>query len=290
MAAGAARRQGADAEVVLELITPSTLNDGTTLRYSMGLFVGEDSRGLRQIGHDGGGFGFGAVANWYPDAQLAVVVLTNSEPTNIRVVSDDLAAATSTSSGRRVVRAVLPVPPAASPFTGDASLLVGTYKGPGRGRDMVIEVTQTPQGIAFAFDGAAASALPWVEGWTFRQNQLARRASHLPPFDKLRAGPEREQGSGHGTAVRQGRWLLHPQAGGLVPAASPLTSSLAGTPLPRSVRSGELGFLARDSHLRVTTFATELRERGEESNPNLACADRRGRRPAARGDCRALDL
>ena len=42
----------------VEMITPSTLNDGTTLRYSMGLVVGEDSRGLRYIGHDGGGFGF----------------------------------------------------------------------------------------------------------------------------------------------------------------------------------------------------------------------------------------
>ena len=63
-----------------EMIAPSKLDDGTTLRYRMGLFVGEDSRGLRQIGHDGGGFGFGAVAQWYPEAQLAVVVLTNSEP------------------------------------------------------------------------------------------------------------------------------------------------------------------------------------------------------------------
>jgi len=140
-----------------EMITLAKLDDGTTLRTGMGLFVGEDSRGLRQIGHDGGGFGFGAVAQWYPEAQLAVVVLTNSEPTNIRMVSDDLAAA------------VLPPPPAARPFTGDASLLVGTYKGPGRGKEMVIEVTQTPQGIAFAFDGGAATPLPWVEGWTFRQ-------------------------------------------------------------------------------------------------------------------------
>ena len=141
----------------LEMTMPSKLDDGTALRSSLGLFVGEDSRGLRQIGHDGGGFGFGAVANWYPDAQLAVVVLTNSQPTDIRMVSDDLGAA------------VLPAPRPASPFTGDASLLVGTYRGPGRGRDMVIEVTQTPQGIAFAFNGDSASPLPWVDGWTFRQ-------------------------------------------------------------------------------------------------------------------------
>lgn len=100
----------------------------------MGLFVGEDSRGLRDIGHDGGGFGFSSQTRWYLDAQLAVVVLTNSEPDDTTVIAENLAAA------------VLPVPPAASPFTRDASLLVGTDKGLGRGHDMVIEVTQTPQG------------------------------------------------------------------------------------------------------------------------------------------------
>jgi hypothetical protein len=65
--------------------------------------------------------------------------------------------------------AVLPPPPV-RPFTGDASPLVGTYKGPGRGKEMVIEVTQTPQAIAFTIDGAAAGPLG-VEAWTFRQNQ-----------------------------------------------------------------------------------------------------------------------
>jgi CubicO group peptidase (beta-lactamase class C family) len=173
-----------------EMITPSRLDDGTSTRYGMGLFVGEDSRGLRQIGHDGGGFGFGAVASWYPDAELAVVVLTNSEPTNIRTVSDDLAAA------------VLPVPAAAGPFTGDASQLVGTYKGLGRGKDMVIEVTQTPQGIAFAFDGAPATPLPWVEGWTFRQTSALltfRRSTNSGPATELRY----DRGGGHFILKRQ---------------------------------------------------------------------------------------
>jgi hypothetical protein len=172
------------------MITPSTLDDGTPLRYSEGLFVGEDSRGLRQIGHDGGGFGFGAVANWYPDAELAVVVLTNSQPTNIRVISDDLAAA------------VLPVPRQTGPFTGDAALLVGTYKGPGRGKEMVIEVTQTPQGIAVTIDGTAAGPLPWVEAWTFRQNQALltfRRSTNRGPATELRY----DRGGGHFILKRQ---------------------------------------------------------------------------------------
>ena len=160
-----------------EMMAPAKLDDGTLLRYSMGLVVGEDSRGLRYIGHGGGGFGFSSMTRWYPEARLAVVVLTNSEPDSIAVVTDDLAAA------------VLPVPSPAGPFAGDASLLVGTYRGPGRGKDMVIDVTQTPQGITFSFDGAAPNALPWVEGWTFRRNSSLltfRRSGNTGPARELR--------------------------------------------------------------------------------------------------------
>jgi CubicO group peptidase (beta-lactamase class C family) len=161
----------------VEMITPSTLNDGTPLRYSMGLLVGEDSRGLRYIGHGGGGFGFSSQTRWYRDAQLAVVVLTNSEPDDTTVVAENLAAS------------VLPVPPAARPFTGEASALVGTYKGVGRGRDMVIEVTETPQGIAFSFDGVVAGPLPRVESWTFRRDSSLltfRRSANSGPATELR--------------------------------------------------------------------------------------------------------
>lgn len=161
-----------------EMITPSKLNDGTPLQYSMGLIVGEDSRGLRRIGHGGGGFGFSSVANWYPEAQLAVVVLTNSEPGTIAVVAQDLAAA------------VLPASRPAGPFTGDASLLAGKYSGPGRGANMIIEATRTPQGIAFSFDGVAAVALPWIESWKFRRNDGSlltfRRSADSGPATELR--------------------------------------------------------------------------------------------------------
>ena len=160
-----------------EMIKPATLDDGTRLRYSMGLVVGEDGSGLRFIGHDGGGFGFSSVTRWYPEARLAVVVLTNSEPDEITAVTERLAVA------------VLQAPRPAGPFTGDASLLVGSYKGPGRGKDMVIEATQTPQGIAVAIDGAPAGPLPWVEGWTFRRNSSLltfRRTTSSGPALELR--------------------------------------------------------------------------------------------------------
>ncbi|MDQ3070560.1 MAG: serine hydrolase [Acidobacteriota bacterium] len=152
----------------VEMITPTRLSDGTSTRYAMGLAAGEDRGGMRFIGHDGGGFGFSSQTRWYRGAQLAV----------------------------------LPAPPPARRFVGDASLLTGTYKGLGRGKDTVIVVTQASEGIAFAFDGAAASALPWVENWTFRQAGLGSDLS-----------PKRERRSGDGAAVRSGGRAFHPANG-----------------------------------------------------------------------------
>lgn len=139
-----------------EMVAPSKLTDGTFLRYSMGTSVGEDRRGLKYIGHSGGGFGFSAEARWYPDAQLAVVVLTNSEPDAITVTTEDLAAE------------VLPAPPPPRQFTGDVSSLVGTYKGLGPGGETSIEVTQTATGLAMSVRGAPAYPLVWIEGLKFR--------------------------------------------------------------------------------------------------------------------------
>lgn len=142
-----------------ELITPSKLNDGTPLRYSMGLAVTKDSRGLKYIGHGGSIGGFTAEAGWYPDAQMAVVVLMNSNGNlDPGAVGGELAAE------------VLPwTRPEVKQFPGDATPLAGTYKGPSRGRDMVLVVTSTPQGPTFSVNGSPARPLPWVEGLTFRQ-------------------------------------------------------------------------------------------------------------------------
>ncbi len=58
-------------------------------------------------------------------------------------------------------------PPPPQRFTGDPAPLVGRYVGPGRGEDMIVEVTQTPQGPAFAIDGRPPRPIPWIEGLTF---------------------------------------------------------------------------------------------------------------------------
>ena len=162
-----------------EMIAPSKLNDGSPLRYGMGLAVGKDSRGLNAIGHGGGIAGFTSEAVWYPDAQAAIVVLMNSNG-NIDpgAIAGELAAE------------LLPwTRPTMKQFAGDPSPLVGTYKGPSRGREMVVVVTQTPEGVAFSANGAPARPLPWVDAWTFRQGgQLVtfRRAGDSGPATELR--------------------------------------------------------------------------------------------------------
>ncbi|HEX8451283.1 MAG TPA: serine hydrolase domain-containing protein [Longimicrobium sp.] len=142
-----------------ELITPSKLNDGTPLRYSMGLQVGPDPSGHRYIGHGGAIAGFTAEVGWYPAAKMAVVVLENTAGNlDPAAVASELAS--------QILGWNQPRP---QWFTGDAAPLLGRYVGQGRGRDATIEVTQTPGGLAFSTDGAPPRPFPWVEGLTFRQ-------------------------------------------------------------------------------------------------------------------------
>ena len=142
-----------------EMTTGSKLNDGTPLRYGMGIGVGKDVRDLNVIGHGGGIAGFTSEASWYPDAQAAVVVLMNSNG-NIDpgAIGGELAAE------------LLPwTRPVLKQFSGDVAPLLGTYKGPSRGREMVMEVTQGAQGVEFSTNGSPKRSLPWVDGLTFRQ-------------------------------------------------------------------------------------------------------------------------
>lgn len=176
-----------------EMTSPASLSDGTPLRYGMGLGVSTDPRGLRTIGHGGGIGGFTSQANWYPDAQMAVVVLMNANSDlNPGAVAAELAAE------------LLPTtPPAVTPFTGDAAPLVGTYRGPSRGRDMTVVVTQTPQGPAIAVNGGPARTIDWTGELGFRQGGVLltfRRASgNSGPVSELRY----DTGGGHYVLKRQ---------------------------------------------------------------------------------------
>lgn len=186
-----------------ELISPATLNDGTSLRYSMGMTIAEDSHGLPYLGHGGGGFGFSSQTRWYPTAQLAIVVLTNSEPDAI------------TASTEAIAAAVLPPPRAAGRFTGDPAPLLGKYKGPAHGGDMVVVVTPAPQGVMFSINGQPAETLPWIEGWTFRRRDelLSFRAG----TDSTRAAELRfDTGGDH--------FILKPVEATVATMAAPLTA------------------------------------------------------------------
>ncbi|UCF18719.1 MAG: beta-lactamase family protein [Gemmatimonadota bacterium] len=144
-------------ESYAEYMTPSSLNDGTPLRYSMGLQIGPDPSGLMYIGHGGRSPGFWVEAGWYPEAELAVVVMINNVgPLDPQEVVTELA---------DEVLGWTPPPP--KRFAGDPAPLVGRYLGQGRGEEMVVEVTQTPRGPDFSINGARPRAIPWIEGLTF---------------------------------------------------------------------------------------------------------------------------
>ncbi len=175
-----------------EMTKPSTLSDGTVLRYGMGIGVSTNLIGNRVIGHGGGIAGFVTEVSWYPDAQLAVVVLMNSNgPISPAALASELAA--------KVMPGTLPT---FGKFTGDAAPLVGKYSGPSRGREMTAEVTQMPEGVSLSVNGSPARALQWEEGWTFRAGTAIvtfRRAGGSGNAAELRF----DTGGGHYVLKRQ---------------------------------------------------------------------------------------
>jgi CubicO group peptidase (beta-lactamase class C family) len=147
-----------------EMTTQAKLEDDTAVHYGFGIKVGEDYRGLRFIGHGGTAPGFRADATWYPDGEMAVVVLTNTSPSSLvpAGVSDALA------------REVLPWKRQTLVYyTGDPAPFVGKYQVALGGNQplFVMEVTALPTGLAFAPVGGRPEALPWAGGLTFYANE-----------------------------------------------------------------------------------------------------------------------
>jgi CubicO group peptidase (beta-lactamase class C family) len=161
-----------------EMTSPSQLSDGTPIRYGMALSVGPEISGAMLVGHGGAIGGFGAQASWYPDAELAVVVLINSNgPVSAAALAGELA--------REIIP---PVAATHAPriYTGDATDLVGRYAGPSRGREMVVEVSRNGEGTLVAsINGAPAQPIPWIDGW-----QFGRPGANLIAFERSGAtGP-----------------------------------------------------------------------------------------------------
>jgi len=140
------------------LTTPAPLEDGTPIRYAMGLGV-DDRGGRRIIAHGGGINGFLSDGRYYPDEGLIIVVLQNSTgspgPGALGSALADL------------VLGPLPEP-VATPYAGDLEELVGEYAGPARGRRLTMSVSVDDGALVFTPQGAAEGARPvHVQGMTW---------------------------------------------------------------------------------------------------------------------------
>jgi len=139
------------------LVTPGRLNDGTPLRYAMGL-ASLSHDGRRLIRHGGGIPGFRSALWYYPESDLSIVVLMNTAgPVDPGSVAD------------RVARLRFGDPPArpARAFPGDLADLTGEYRGRGRGRMLRLEVRQDSSGLHVARRGRSAPAVRFIDGTTF---------------------------------------------------------------------------------------------------------------------------
>lgn len=174
------------------LITPSPLEDGTPVRYAMGLSVGgEGSR--RLIAHGGGINGFLSDGRYYPEEELTIIVLQNSTgPQGPGALSGALA------------ELILGPAPELSgtPFEGDLDELIGNYSGPGRGRPFTLEVTRDGDALVFTPAGTTNEIRPiHMEGLTWAWGGV--RLWFVREGDRI-IEARMEQGSGHLVLKREG--------------------------------------------------------------------------------------
>ncbi len=113
------------------MTTPTPLEDGTRVRYAMGLTVA-DQGGHRLIAHGGGINGFTSDGRYYPDDDLIIVVLQNST-----------GAPGPGALGQALAQTVLGdfEDAEAGSFTGDLGELTGSYVGPARGTQLSVIVS-----------------------------------------------------------------------------------------------------------------------------------------------------
>ncbi len=157
-------------ESTREMITPARLNDGTELRYGMGLQVGPDPMGTFYIGHGGRAPGYWTEAGLYPESDMAIVVLMNSVgDLDPQEVVAELAAE------------VLGVtPPEPKRYAGNIEELLGRYVGQTSEGPVTVEVVETPDGPGFRINGSPPRPGEWMDGLRFKLGAnflIFRRAS-----------------------------------------------------------------------------------------------------------------
>jgi CubicO group peptidase (beta-lactamase class C family) len=140
------------------MTTPAVLNDGTKTRYGFGLGISEVG-GRRLIAHGGGINGFLSETEYYPEAELAIVVLQNTAgPDGPTPIARAIAEAVLGKSTERGV---------ANPS--DLSPFVGTFEGVGRGRRTVATVSAASGELTLSLSapGAVPEKLRYLGDDTF---------------------------------------------------------------------------------------------------------------------------
>ena len=128
-----------------QITQPGTLNDGSPLRYAMGL-TNLSNYGHRQIGHGGGIHGFLSETAYYPDDDLYVICLVNTTgPKGADYFAEAL-----------TWDLLEKVPYETRPFDQDATALSGAFEGQGRGSMLKIALEATPEGLIMRREGQQA--------------------------------------------------------------------------------------------------------------------------------------
>ena len=126
------------AESYRAMITPATLNDGSPLRYAMGLGI-TNASGRRLISHGGGINGYLSQLDYYPAEQLTIAVLFNTAgPVNPQTIAREIADAV---LGNAAITA--------KAFDGDLAAFAGSYSGRGRGAPTAIRIEARGNALHF---------------------------------------------------------------------------------------------------------------------------------------------
>jgi CubicO group peptidase (beta-lactamase class C family) len=145
-----------------EMVSPGVLNDGTKIRYGMGIALSATG-GRRTIGHGGSINGFLSQSDYYPDDDLIVIVLLNTGgPVAPKEIS------------RQIGEVVLGKAPEQSrTFTGDLAGFAATYTGNGRGRQTSVRIAVDGNQLRIinsAGSNATGNALKFLGDDTFGFN------------------------------------------------------------------------------------------------------------------------
>lgn len=135
-----------------EFITPVKLNDGTLTQYAKGITVTE-SHGRRRLEHGGGIYGYLSENAYYPDDKVSIVVLINTAgPVSPGEIGDKIADWVFGKSESNMTS-----------FTGDATKFAGTFKGRGRGRDLLVTIEKKDSVLTARYDDDKPAMLKYVK-------------------------------------------------------------------------------------------------------------------------------